>query len=87
MKCHAHIRRTFKTTKAESLWPNHPRYNQFPECEGEIKGRLVLTTEPEWGGGSMVMELKLECTHCKDAYHDVMNELTLELMRSVGLEV
>lgn len=70
MKCQSHILRTYKTRKAEPIWPettHGPNLDaqRYPVCGGNVTVKVKVVNEPEWGGNYAKMELEWTCTNCK----------------------
>jgi hypothetical protein len=74
--CKAHIKRVYKTRKAASIWPKYqncdhnPLCESLPVCGGTVTASMRLTEEPNWGGSTWSVEMRLVCSKCEHPYID-----------------
>ena len=68
MKCQARILKTYKTKKADGMWPESTYgpndVGTLPICGGDVRVVVKAENMPDWGGTYAQMEIDASCTKC-----------------------
>lgn len=89
MKCQARIVKTYKTKKANCVWPETV-YGPVPEeslewkevCGGDLTAKVRAVDDPYYGGSSADLELEVECSRCRAGYFPGIFSLMTEVSSS-----
>lgn len=75
MKCQSRIVKTYKTAKAESMWPvsiygPNPAIDQYPEvCDGDVTVRVIIEHDGDCACcGTTALAVTFTCTRCQQPY-------------------